>query len=126
MRSDMEMKSRSIELRYDFKLISKDNSKAFNPITRRVYLDPKYKAFEDRIRWETKSQYHGKPLEGNLQCEIWAFFKDNRRCDAGNLPKSCLDALQGILFLNDKQVIDLKVFIKIEKKDCFRVDIKQI
>jgi Holliday junction resolvase RusA-like endonuclease len=117
---------REINLRYDFKLISKDNSKAFNPITHRSYLDPKYKAFEDRIRWETKSQYHGKPLEGDLKCVIIAHFKDKRHCDIGNLSKSVLDALQGILYDNDKQIVVLCVFLWIEKEDKFEVNIEQI
>ena len=110
---------REIRLRYDFKLISKDNSKAFNPITHRCYLDPKYKAFEDRVRWETKAQYHGKPLEGNLVCEITACFEDNRRCDVGNLSKSLLDALQGLLYENDKQIVKLTVSIGIVDKAYF-------
>ena len=116
---------RDISLRYDFKLISKDNSKCYSPTAHRYYLDPKYKAFEDRIRWETKSQYHGKPLEGNLSCKIEAYFKDKRRCDVGNLSKSLLDALQGILYENDKQITVLHIEI-IEAKwgDSFLVSLQ--
>ena len=67
----------------------------------------------------TKSQYHGKPLEGDLTCEIVACFENRRHCDIGNLSKSVLDALQGLLYGNDKQIVVLNIHLGIVDKAYF-------
>jgi len=74
-------------------------------------LSKELKEFERQVKLEAKSQYHGKPLEGNVRVEITAFFRDNRRPDLFNIPKSLCDALQDVIYLNDKQIIIGKIKI---------------
>jgi len=115
-----------IKLQFNFKLISKDNEKIFNR-RGRSFLSNKYRAFSDRTRFEAVIQYKDKPLKDNLSITIIAGFKDKRHCDCSNLPKGVLDDLQGICYLNDRQIKKLEcIVLDSEPRDSFIVTIKEI
>src|SRR3990167_10093081 len=92
----------------------------------RFFLSAKFKIFENRIAWEAKSQYGGKVLEGNLGVYLKAYFKDKRHCDATNLFKGVLDSLQGIIYLNDRQIKRAGVEIFYTGRDSFEVMIDKM
>jgi Holliday junction resolvase RusA-like endonuclease len=115
-----------ITLSYPFRLISKDNEKIAN---RKGYffLSRKFKDFEKIVRSYTAMQYKGKPLECDLAVSIYAYFENKKHCDCFNLPKGIMDALQGIIFLNDRQIKkgSVEVF-EDHSEDCFKVTISEI
>jgi Holliday junction resolvase RusA-like endonuclease len=114
-----------ITLQFDFKLISKDNERIQNRAGR-YFLSAKYKAFSEMVRLSAVSQYRDKPLEGDISITIVAAFKDKRHCDCSNLPKGVLDDLQGICYLNDRQVKKLEcIVLDNEPRDSFMVTISQ-
>lgn len=92
-----------IILNFPFKLISKDNFYMAGR-GRRFYLPSKYREFENKIKLFIKQQYKGKILEGNLSIEIIVNFKNKVHADTCNLFKGINDALQGFIYLNDKQI----------------------
>jgi Holliday junction resolvase RusA-like endonuclease len=55
---------------------------------------------------KARAQYHGEPLEGTLAVEIGLWWPDRRKHDIDNI-KALLDALSGILWLDDGQNADL-------------------
>ena len=57
-----------------------------------------------------------KPLEGNLVVEIWFFRDSKRRCDWDNLAKLTCDALNGIAWDDDDQVVDAFVHKRIDRE----------
>ena len=115
-----------IRLTFDIKLISKDNEKLQNRAGR-YFLSAKYKAFSEKVRLLAVSQYKDKPLEGNVSVIILAGFKDKRHCDCGNLSKGIMDDLQGICFINDRQIKRLEcIVLEDEPRDSFIVTIEEI
>lgn len=83
--------------------ISKDNFKSFGK-NGRPFLSPKYKSFEYLCALYAKQQYRGKPLKGDLTVDIIFEFKDRKHCDLFNLPKSVCDAMNKILWEDDRQI----------------------
>jgi len=111
-----------IRIKYDFKLISKDNEKIHNRYGR-PFLSRKYKDWETLVKMETLRQYRGQPLEGDVKIKIIAFFSTRVHCDNTNLYKGCCDAGQGILFKNDKQIRYSECLIMSAKTDYFIVEV---
>lgn len=70
------------------------------------FLKPEVRAAKEAIGWEARSQYRGKPLEGPLKVEIDLYWPDRRKHDVDNI-KALLDALTGIVWLDDWQIEDL-------------------
>lgn len=99
-----------------------------------TYTPPKTKEFQEQIRWMTKQQ-GVEYLTGALQCTIRAEFavpksysKKKRKellerwfhtnkPDADNIAKAVLDALNGLLYEDDSQVVDLNIYKVWGEKD---------
>jgi len=92
-----------ITLTFPFRLISKDNEKIRNR-QGRVFLSKKFKDFERLVQATAKQQYKGKPLTEDIACTLTVGFTNKVHCDAFNCPKGVMDALQGILYDNDRQI----------------------
>src|SRR5882672_3814133 len=81
-----------------------------------TYTPEKTKIYENDLKWLAKSQMRGlKPLEGPVGIDIVACFKSKKKGyhtikpDADNIAKGCCDALNGIAYLDDSQVVCLMV-----------------
>ena len=105
-----------ITIKFPFKAISKDNEKVFNR-QGRPFLSAKYKKFAELVRLIAVSQYKGKPLEGNLWVEMCFNFKNKVRCDLSNLPKGILDACNGLLWKDDKQITGMQISLTENAKE---------
>lgn len=73
-------------------------------------------------QWQAKSQYKGKPLEGNLEIWVNIFFGTKRRADIDNFSKLLFDSLTGICWNDDSQII-LAHFGKQHCKDNPRIEL---
>ena len=116
-----------IKLKFDFRLISKDNEKIRNK-KGMYFLSKKFKDFEDRIQTSATLQYFDQILECDLELTLAAFFTSKTHSDATNLFKGVCDALQGVIYKNDRQIKIATVVVKDEKaaKDYFEVCIYPI
>lgn len=65
---------------------------------------------------EIASEWQNEPHSGPLALTIRFYFKDNRRRDIDSHLKCLLDAMTGIVYDDDSQVIELHVFKFIDKK----------
>ncbi len=72
------------------------------------YKSREAKETQEAMAWEARSQYRGKPLECKILVDV-AFFWKNMRKDIDGPLKSVLDAMQGIVYVNDNQIVDLHV-----------------
>ena len=87
--------------------ISKSNYKAFRE-DGRAYMaskgnDAKYKNYEEAIAWACKTGYNGPTIDEECILIIKLFFKNNRRGDAHNYPKSICDGIEkGNVITDDK------------------------
>lgn len=115
-----------IILNFPFRLISKDNSKIVNR-QGRFFLTKEYKEFEAKIKSFAILQYQGKPLAGPVSVEIEANFANKVHADLFNLPKSVMDSLQGVAFINDRQIKAGKIIVvECSQGDSFRVKIRNL
>jgi Holliday junction resolvase RusA-like endonuclease len=78
--------------------VSKSNYKAFRK-DGRAYMassgnDARYKAYEDAICLAVKQNYKGKTIDEECILIIKLFFKNNKKGDAHNYPKSICDGLE--------------------------------
>jgi Holliday junction resolvase RusA-like endonuclease len=74
-----------------------------------TYMTAEGKAIKEAYQWEAKSQWKGKPLEGDVSLSITLYFGTKRRADLDNFNKLSLDALTGIAYLDDSQIAKLTI-----------------
>lgn len=116
-----------ISLVYPFRLISKDNEKITNR-QGRFFLSKKFKDWETRVKAATLAQYpHKEVLSGNISIHVEACFTNKVHSDATNLFKGLCDALQGVIYNNDKQIKEAHIVVEENfPQDSFQVTIQTI
>lgn len=67
------------------------------------------KALKEAYQWEAKGQWHKAPLSDPLEVVITLYHGDKRARDIDNYGKVLLDALTGIVWLDDKQIVRMSV-----------------
>jgi Holliday junction resolvase RusA-like endonuclease len=72
-------------------------------------MTPEGKALKEQYRWKAKSQWKGRPLEGDIEVSITLYFGTKRKADPDNFNKLSLDALTGIAYLDDSQIAKLTI-----------------
>ena len=84
----------------------------------RVLTDKETRAAEQELRLLMRSKWRGKPLDNALRVELVFFIAKpksvNRpypsvRPDADNFAKLVMDCGNGILWMDDSQIVDLRV-----------------
>lgn len=65
--------------------------------------------YKRMVAIEARNVWKEEPVTDLLRMAIWFSWKDKRRRDVPNFQKVLIDALEGIVFLNDSQIIDLHV-----------------
>jgi len=81
------------------------------------YIPARVRAWQDAVAWAAQQEMAGdEPMEGELSVSL-TFYRPNKvRCDLDNLSKAVLDAMNGIVYEDDKQVVDLKL-VKLYSKE---------
>lgn len=82
-----------------------------------MYMSKEGKAIKEGYQWETKSQWKKKPIKG--ECEVWItlYFGTLRKCDWDNFHKLSMDALSGIVWEGDSQIVEAHVSKRYDKKN---------
>lgn len=68
------------------------------------YMTKGGKDLKDDYSWQAKSQWKGQPLEGNVEVGIKIYFATKRKADWDNFHKLSMDALTGIVWVDDSQI----------------------
>ena len=109
-----------------------------------VYTDAKTRAYEKALAWAGKAAMGPrKPLLGPLAVTVEAVFGVPRSWsrpkrdgalagvlghmsapDVDNCGKAALDGLQGVVFLNDSQVVDLRITKRYGEEPMLRVEVR--
>lgn len=73
----------------------------------------KYLAFKEQVGWEARKHFKEQPWQGPVGVELRFYIcKVNRsRGDGDNLLKAILDGMNGIIFEDDRQVIEGHYYI---------------
>lgn len=81
--------------------------------TRGKWVDPrarKYMNYKDQVGWAAKSGLGWGMLEGQLNVVIHVFVKGAVVGDVDNYAKSILDGCNGVVWGDDRQVVELHVY----------------
>jgi Holliday junction resolvase RusA-like endonuclease len=91
---------------------------AFNSKTKKAYTPEETVAWEGLVAGEALVAMVGKePLEGNLTAVLEFRRKDNKRADIDNLVKGFFDPMNGIVYNDDKQVVELHARVRYASAD---------
>lgn len=71
----------------------------------RLILSSEYRQKKAHAEALLVSQWRGAKLAGDLKLHARCFFPDLRKRDAANLRKLCTDALSGIAYADDSQLV---------------------
>ena len=119
---------------YHFTILEEPQGKGRPRFTRtgHAYTPEKTKKYERFVAM----QYHGEVFEGALRVSIKAYCKrpmrgagkyPTKRPDADNIAKAILDALNGVAWKDDKQVVELSITKEwAEKHEKVEVSIKRL
>ena len=86
------------------------------------YQTPAAKALKESWAFEAVTQYKDDPLEGDLSVTVRFYHKDKRKHDIDNYFKLLFDSLNGVLWVDDGQIIEL-IAQKYLDKDNPRVEV---
>ena len=89
------------------------------------YMSNEGKALKLSYQWQAKSQWKGKPIEGDVSVDIIIYFGDRRKNDWDNFHKVSMDALTGIVWIDDSQIKKATVLKEYDKLNP-RIEIKII
>jgi len=70
----------------------------------RYILSNEARAYGDSVGWQVKTQWRGKPLQGDLEVSFYYYFGDNRRRDHLNFNKILADRFNQIVWNDDSQM----------------------
>ena len=99
------------------------------------YSDPKGVKYEKAIRDAVIQQYKGEPLEGPLVVNIVAIFKRPKtvdraqhtvKPDATNVAKAVEDALNGVLWKDDSQIVCLTIRKLYGDRDLISMEVTRL
>ena len=69
-----------------------------------VYTPPRTCEFEEKLGWLVKAAYKDRPTSQKLKIELTLHFRKSMRGDIDNYTKSILDAMNKIVYDDDRQI----------------------
>lgn len=108
-----------LELWFPGEIKSKDNAKAFSSRNNRFFLPKEFKQWEEKIRWQFHAQKPSgfKTMVGPMKGIIEFCYPTHTHHDLSNCPKSLLDALNGLAYEDDRNFIELHLFLKLKSDE---------
>ena len=82
-----------------------------------VYLKPKIREAKEALGWEARTQFRGAPMKGPLSLSITIYAATDRLFDSDNKLKLLQDALTGIVWEDDSQIIQHHIRKAVDRKD---------
>ena len=130
----------------EFTVEGRPVGKARPRVTRNgTYTPKKTKGYEELVKWSCRSKYKGGPLKGPLRIEIvfYMYIPKNtsqvriekklvderlptKMPDWDNMAKSITDAINGIAYEDDSQIVEAHIYKKFSKDPRAEVKITQI
>lgn len=81
-----------------------------------MYMTSEGKAIKESYQWQARSQYRDIPLSEPLGASLRVFFSTKRQHDVDNYNKLILDALTGIVWVDDSQLQELHIYKDYDKE----------
>lgn len=109
--------------------ISKDNQSRAMSKSGHYFLREEFREYERSVRLQAIQQIPDgfQPYADLLRVTMTFFFKDHRRPDLMNAPKSVCDALNEIVWIDDKQIVSAGLAAQIDGKNPrVEIDVEEI
>jgi crossover junction endodeoxyribonuclease RusA len=74
------------------------------------------KNIKEAYTWEAKNQWKAAPLKDDLGVSIKFFHKTHRKQDIDNFNKLVLDALTGVVWVDDSQIQEMHIKKAVDSK----------
>lgn len=110
-----------------------------------TYDPPKSRQYKAKAIQYEQTIYSGQPLESDLKVTVRAYFevpksytkkrrtaclanveKPSKKPDIDNIVKGIMDAMNGIIYSDDKQVVRLEAFKEYAEEPCVKVTVEEI
>lgn len=85
----------------------------------------KYLAYKDAVGWAAKQACFDL-IHGPVRVEIDIYLKGQRAGDVDNYAKSILDGCNGLIWVDDRQVVELHVYRHIGRPERAEVKVTKI
>ncbi len=82
-----------------------------------MYMNKVGKDLKESYEKQAKSQWRNDPLEDQVALNIRLYFGTKRRSDWDNFHKLSMDALTGIVLIDDSQIMEARVTKLYDKND---------
>ncbi|MBL8013866.1 MAG: RusA family crossover junction endodeoxyribonuclease [Candidatus Omnitrophica bacterium] len=105
---------------------SKDNEKFFNPRTRRPFTSEKFKSYEFNVKLQAKEQMNKNRWEMFTEpvfVKMTFFFINHIRMDLFNCPKSVCDALNKVVWKDDRLIHKGNLEIAISPDERIEIEV---
>lgn len=102
-------------MKLSFKTLPLSTNQLYRVFRNRSILSARGRANKEYIGWEARSQFHGEPLTGPLAVTVALYWPDRRTHDIDNI-KALLDALTGIVWEDDGQIVELHTTKAVDKE----------
>jgi Holliday junction resolvase RusA-like endonuclease len=73
------------------------------------------KALKEQYQWEAKSQWQHQLRDDDIALTLTIYFGTKGKADLDNCKKLRLDALTGIVYIDDSQIADLRIIRAYDK-----------
>ena len=81
-----------------------------------AYTPARTRAWEQQIGWAARQAMQGRrPFRGPLELVLYIYRANARRADADNIEKAAADAMTGIVYEDDDQIIDCHRYKRIDR-----------
>ena len=77
----------------------------------------KWKDTKRALALETRLQVNFEPLSETLAVNLMFYFGDNRKRDIDAYIKIVLDSMEGVVYENDSQIVEMHVFKEVDKEN---------
>jgi crossover junction endodeoxyribonuclease RusA len=92
-----------------------------------MYMSKEGKLIKDSYIKQGTLQWANKPLIGDIRIYIELYFGTKRKVDIDNFGKLLLDSLTGIVWIDDSQIVDMRIIKKYDKnKGRIEIDVDVI
>ncbi len=90
-----------------------------------IYTPERTKEYQNTVGWHARAAVQGDALACPVAVAIDLYLHGKRRIDVDNCAKSILDGMNGVVYLDDNQVVDLRVRkLRVKNRERQRVEIE--
>ncbi|MEM5786532.1 MAG: RusA family crossover junction endodeoxyribonuclease [Syntrophobacteraceae bacterium] len=80
------------------------------------FTDPRIKEWQNAVAWQARIAMQGMdPICGKVAMRVTFYLRTHHRVDLDNLQKAVGDALAGIVYKDDSQIVNLQLEKRINK-----------